>query len=66
VWEDDKKSDESVVSHILSVREQMEEMRELVKENIKTAQRRQKKWGDQTGREREVRGGTCVVTYEQQ
>jgi len=45
-WETDKKSDESVVSHILLVRERLVEMSELVEENVKAAQMRQKKWYD--------------------
>ena len=54
VWEADKKSDESVVSLILLVRERMEEMSELVEENVKATQMCQKKWYDQTAREREL------------
>ena len=54
-WEAEKRSDESIVSHILAVRERMEEMTELVKENLKGAQQRQKTWYDQTARERELK-----------
>ena len=54
VWEADKKSDESVVSHILLVRERLEEMTELVEENVRAAQGQQKKWYDQTARQREL------------
>ena len=44
MWEADKKSDESVVSHILLVRERLEEMTELVEKNVRAAQGQQKKW----------------------
>ena len=54
VWEADKKSDESVVSHIVLVRERLEEMTELVEENVRAAQGQQKKWYDQTARQREL------------
>ena len=36
-WEVNKKSNESVLSHILLVRERLEEMSELVSENLKEA-----------------------------
>ena len=39
-WEANKKSDESVLSHILLVRERLEEMSELASENLKGAQKR--------------------------
>ena len=42
----------SVLSHILLVRERLEEMSELVSENLKGAQKRQKLWYDQNARER--------------
>ena len=45
-WEVNKKSDESVFSHILLVRERLEEMSELVSENLKGAQKHQKLWYD--------------------
>ena len=41
-----------VLSHILIVRERLEEMSELVSENLKGAQKRQKLWYDQNARER--------------
>ena len=37
-WEADKKSDESVLSHVSLVRERMEQMSDLVSENLKVAQ----------------------------
>ena len=56
-WEAEKRSDESVVSHILAIRERMEEMTEIVSANLKEAQQRQKTWYDQTARERELEPG---------
>ena len=53
-WEAEKRSDESVVSHILAIRERMEEMTEIVSANLKEAQQRQKIWYDQTARKREL------------
>ena len=41
-WEAEKHSDESVISHILAIRERMEEMSEIVKDNMKEAQQQQK------------------------
>ena len=43
-WEASKRSDESVLSHVLLMRERLEEMSELVSENLKGAQKRQKLW----------------------
>ena len=51
-WEASKRSDESVLSHILLVRERLEEMSELESENLKGALKHQKLWYDQNARER--------------
>ena len=51
-WDASKRSDESVLSHILLVRERLEEMSELVSENLKEALKCQKLWYDQNARER--------------
>ena len=53
-WEADRRSNESVVSHVLSIRERMEEMTDLVKENLIETQKRQKRWYNRTAREREL------------
>lgn len=42
-WEAGKQSDESVVSYVLSVREKMEKMKDIVHENMTAAQDRQKR-----------------------
>jgi len=38
-WETSKRSDESILFHILQLRERLEEMSELVNENMKVAQK---------------------------
>ena len=43
-WEASKKSDESVLSHILLVRERLGEMLDLVIKHVKGAQKCQKLW----------------------
>ena len=53
-WEADKRSNESVVSRVLSIREKMEVMTDIVKENLMETQQRQKKWYNRTAREREL------------
>ena len=60
-WEAEKCSDESVVSHILAICERIEEMTEMVSDNLKEAQQRQKTWYDQTARERELESGEEVL-----
>ena len=53
-WEVSMKSDQSVLSHVMLVRERLEEMSKLVSENLKEAQKHKKKWYDQNAREREL------------
>ena len=60
-WEADKKSTESVVSYVLSVREKLDKMAELVEENLKEAQHTQKRWYDQHARERKFQAGDQVL-----
>ena len=59
-WEADKKSDQSVLSHILAIRESMEEMTTIVQDNWKKAQSRQKTWYDQNTRDRGLKPGDEV------
>ena len=49
------------MSHILAIRERMEEMTETVSANLKEAQQRQKTWYDQTARERDLEPGEEVL-----
>ena len=60
-WEAEKKTDESVVSHILSIREKMEKMSELARQNLLSSQKAQKQWYDQTARERSFQPGDQVL-----
>ena len=50
-WEAEKKSDELVVSYVLSLRERLESMVH-VQRNLRKAQRYQKAWYDMSSRER--------------
>ena len=60
-WEAEKKSDQSVLSHILAIRERLEEMTAIVQDNWKKAQSRQKTWYDQNTRDRELKPGDEVL-----
>ena len=46
-WEASQQSDESVVSHILLIREKLKSMSKLVRQNLSRAQESQKRWYDQ-------------------
>ena len=46
-WEGDKKSSESIIRHVLQMREELAQMSELVAENQGTAESTQKYWYDQ-------------------
>lgn len=59
--EADKKSNESVVWYVLSVREKLDKMAELVEENLKEAQQTQKQWYDQKAREIKFQTGDQVL-----
>ena len=50
-----------MVSHILLIRERMEEMTKVVEENVRAAQSRQKKWYNQTARDRELQPDEVLV-----
>ncbi len=60
-WEADSRSTESVVSHVLALHDKLASMTELVQENLREAQRRQKRWYDRTAREREFKQGDEVL-----
>ena len=60
-WVADKKSDESVVSHVLAIREKMEKMTEIVKEKLTSSQRVQKQWYDRNSRDRTFDPGDQVL-----
>ncbi len=60
-WETSYWSSESVILHILLMRERLSRMSELVQENLKKAQRQQKVWYDRNAREREFQGREQVL-----
>ena len=60
-WEVKDKSEESVISHILSIRDKLSKMSELAKENLSTAQKKQKQWYDQRARCRQLDVGDHVL-----
>ena len=45
-WESSQKSNESIISYVLSTRDKLLKMSELVQENLSKAQSRQKSWYD--------------------
>ena len=60
-WQESSKSDESVVSHILSIREKMMKMKELADANLLKAQEKQREWYDKNSRKREFKSGDMVL-----
>ena len=60
-WQTDRRSDESVLSHVLAMREKLAHMTELVETNLKQAQQQQKRWYDRTAVEREFQTGDHVL-----
>ena len=60
-WESEKRSKESVVSHVLSVRDKLDKMSKIVQQNLSTSQRTQKRWYDQNAREREFQLNETVL-----
>ena len=61
-WESDsEKTCESVASHVVAMRERLEEMKDLVEVNMAQAQAKQKQWYDRTARERIFQAGEQVL-----
>jgi transposase InsO family protein len=60
-WQSSEKSEESVVSHVLSIREKLEKMKILADANLETAQQQQKKWYDKNARYRSFRPDDMVL-----
>ena len=60
-WEGKEKSSQSVMSHILTMRDRMEAMKELMMENMEKVQTIQKKWYDQNARYRELKVGSKML-----
>ena len=61
VWETDHRSNESVVSHVLSMREKLAHMTCLVEKNLSEAQKQQKRWYDRKAVERSFENGDQVL-----
>ena len=60
-WEASPCSTESVVSHVLAMRDKLAGMTQLVKANLQDAQTKQKRWYDWTARERTFQPGDLVL-----
>ena len=60
-WESSTKSDESILSHVMLMRERMEKMTELVQTNLDEAQHRQKQWYDRFARQRQLQADDHVL-----
>ena len=60
-WETNPIGEESVVSHVLLMRERLEQMCTLVQGNLQEAQGRQKTWFDRKARERTLLPGDRVL-----
>ena len=51
-WESGKSQDASVIAHVVQIREQLQQMTDLVEHNMEKAQDNQKKWYDRNARSR--------------
>ena len=60
-WQSSVKSKESVVSHVLSIRDKLEKMKYIADSNLEQAQLRQKIWYDKNSREREFQPNDVVL-----
>ena len=60
-WEAIKRSDESVVLYIQSIRDNIREWSEVVQENLSSLQKTQKRWYDRTARQRSIEPGDQVL-----
>ena len=60
-WIQSDKSDTNVVSHVLTMRDRLDDMKEIVKDNLEAAQQLQKSWYDKRARERHFQEGDDVL-----
>ena len=60
-WEGGEQSDQSVVSYVLTMREKLDTMSQLVQENLTKSQQYQKNWYDKSARKREFEPGEKVL-----
>ena len=61
LWEVSPRSKENVTSHILSMRDKMEKMADVVKKNMEQAQEKQKRWYDKPAAHRQFESGNHVL-----
>ena len=61
VWESAESKDTSVVAHIMQIREQLQEMADLVYENMVQSQANQKRWYDRNARSCKFEPGNQVL-----
>ena len=66
-WESERSQDASVVAHVVQIREQLQQMTDLVEQNMVKAQANQKRWYNRNARSCKFEPGdqlrTCVATY---
>ena len=60
-WKHSCKTPESVASYVIRMRDQLSRMSDLVQENLKNAQDKQKQWYDCNARERTSKKGNQVL-----
>eukprot|EP00731_Ephydatia_muelleri_P007213 Em0003g1461a len=60
-WEASERSNQSVVSYAVNIREKLEKMMALVRENVEKAQKVQKAWYDLNTRQRVFKEGDSVL-----
>ncbi|KAL5506420.1 hypothetical protein EMCRGX_G008052 [Ephydatia muelleri] len=60
-WEASERSNQSVVSYVVNIREKLEKMMALVRENVEKAQKVQKAWYDLNTRQRVFKEGDSVL-----
>lgn len=60
-WQSSRRSDESIVSHILSMHAKLEQMQEMASTNLGEAQDKQKRWYDKNARNREFKRDDMVL-----
>ena len=60
-WESRKSQDVSVVAHVVQIREQLQQMTDLVEQNMEKAQANQKKWYDRNAKSRKFEPGDQVL-----
>ena len=60
-WRTTEQADESIISHVLTIRERLEKMKDVVRENLEEAQKLQKKAYDRKIQERFFKEGDKVL-----